>query len=360
MAPEGSIDSQRFARQLAKVQPGRVRTWFVPDVVDTLACLESYLGSEPETPLLTVSWRQAPDIHSAIESIIGTLADVALARWADWYGEKAPFAQPDIGSGMVSDYDDSTIGRVGKAWPELDREWARQAVRCCRRGVRPVLASFPNQVQVRQLVLAIAPNDLIMVLTLDIDGAHPSQLLCFARAAAWIAQETSARVAAIVPAAYCGVSELDAITYEAVHVEEKPTEQPKPQSDDEPLRLILPPIIGQPHPASPGEQLLAQWLARDAELSPLFEFNQRVETSSGDSFLVDLLWRAGKMTVEVDGYGWHSSPHVFSSDRYRDYRLMCDGFRTLRLPHDEVMADPELQCEKIRDIVRMIRGGDKQ
>ena len=34
---------------------------------------------------------------------------------------------------------------------------------------------------------------------------------------------------------------------------------------------------------------------------------------------------------------------------------MCDGYRTLRLPHDEVMSDPALQCEKIRDLVHVIQ-----
>lgn len=383
-----------IAAHIAAIPPGRVRTFFAPNVVDALALMDSTPDPTEQTPLFAVSWPMRTDIGAAIEFLVQALAGLALARWPDWYGESAPFAQPDAGAGTAADRDAPVIVRLGAATPTLNRVWVRQAVRRCRAGERPTLRQFTPAIKLQQLTLALAQPELVLLLAVEVADVTSEELHCFARVAAWFAGETGLRVAAFVPEVYRLASELDPISYGAIYLESSPPPEcaraapfdhespaaarvqrarergnlvlptdPEKSTQwrapglrrDEPLRLVVPPILGRPHPASPGEQLLALWLARDTELGPLFEFNQPVETTSGTSFIVDLLWRAGKLTVEVDGYGWHSSPHAFAADRHRDYRLLCDGYRTLRLPHDEVMDDPALQCEKIRDVVRTIR-----
>ena len=386
--------AHQIAAYIAAIPPGRVRTFFAPDVVDALARMDSAPDPAEQTPLMAVSWPMGTDIGAAIEFLVQALAGLALARWPDWYGESAPFSQSDVGTGTEADRDAPAIDRVGATKPTLNRVWVRQAVRRCRTGEKPTLRQFTPAIQLQQLALALAQPELVLLLAWEVADATSEELHCFARVAAWFAGETGLRVAAFVPEVYRSASELDPISYGAIYLappsspdygpvapralKSSAAAQIRRKSEiideilptvggnavqwrapslrrDEPLRLVVPPILGRPHPASPGEQLLAQWLARDAELGPLFEFNQRVEISSGTSFIVDLLWREGKLTVEVDGYGWHSSPHAFAADRHRDYRLLCDGYRTLRLPHDEVMDDPALQCEKIRDVVRTIR-----
>lgn len=389
--PEYHGDHGGLSAQLAALPFGHVRTWFTPDVVDTLSRLETATGAAATTPMVTVSWPDAADINGAVEAIVRALAGVALARWPDWYGARAPFHHPGIGAALAPEQDDRVIERLGATHPTLDRAWVRQALRKCRRDALPLSTDFPHAIQLRQLMLAAADSGMVLLLVLEDSFADPVTLLCFARCAAWVAEETGTRVAAFLPTAHRGRPELDPITYHAVDLPEVPSPRPGPRTmaragattgtqesattgrrtatpivrpprptaqqtiQDEPARLVIPPILGRPHPASPGEQLLATWLGRDAELASLFEFNQRVDTANGEHFVVDLLWRAGKMTVEVDGYTWHSGPHAFAADRYRDYRLLCDGYRTLRLPHDEVMDDPALQCEKIRDVVRAIQ-----
>lgn len=356
--------------------------------------MESAPDFTEQTPLAAVSWPMGTDLGAAIDFLVQALAGLALARWPDWYGEIEPFSHPNADEGTRTDQDTPVIDRLGAATPTLNRVWVRHAVRRCRTGERPTLRQFTPAIQLQQLNLALTQPELVLVLVLEVADATPEELHCFARVAAWVASETGLRVAAFVPEVYRPASELDPISYGAINLDHPsppdcatvaphalkstssarvygksatgdeilPTvpgdaQQQRPASfrRDEPLRLVVPPILGRPHPASPGEQLLALWLARDTELAPLFEYNVRVETSGGISFIVDLLWREGKLTVEVDGYGWHSSPHAFAADRHRDYRLLCDGYRTLRLPHDEVMDDPALQCEKIRDVVRTIR-----
>ena len=378
--------------ELADIPPGRVRTWFVPDVVDAVAQLASPLGPPPDRPLLAVSWPRGVNLDRAIAHVTRALAGVALARWPDWYGETAAFQE----GAVTPEIDNRAIDALGAVRPSLNRAWAQRAIRHCRENRRPAIVGIPHAVQVRQLMLALAEPDLVILLALEDLAAGPADLLCFAKAADWFAAESGVRVAAFVPLAFSVAPELDAISYGAVRPTEytampvpgpAPEQPPDPagairpsgpvtlspgsapggarsgktvgqaprRANDEPLRLVVPPVLGRPHPASPGEQLLAEWLARDAELGPLFAFNQPVETTSSETFVADLLWPAGKLAVEVDGYTWHSGPHAFAADRYRDYRLLCEGYRTLRLPHDEVMDDPALQLEKIRDVVRAIR-----
>lgn len=368
-----------------------MRTWFVPDVLDAVAQLASPLGPPPDRPLLAVSWPRGVNLDRAIAHVTRALAGVALARWPDWYGETAAFHKDPT----TPEVDNRAIEDLGTVHPSLNRVWAQRALRHCRENRPPAIVGIPHAVQVHQLTLALAEPELVILLVLEDLAAGTADLLCFAKAVAWIAAESGVRVAAFVPLVFKDASELDAIAYGAIYPAGAPgtgiaTAPPAtarataptraaaaPQKaapgdstsgdraalspnlprriNDEPLRLVVPPLLGRPHPASPGEQLLAAWLARDGELRSLFTFNQPVETTSGESFVADLLWAAGKLAVEVDGYTWHSGPHAFAADRYRDYRLLCDGYRTLRLPHDEVMDDPALQIEKIRDVVRAIR-----
>jgi very-short-patch-repair endonuclease len=211
-------------------------------------------------------------------------------------------------------------------------------------------------VQAAQLALAIAPRDLLIVLSV-VGGEQPAgRLLGLARASEWIGRTTGARVLVIVPPSLSRSSELDSISYEAIPNLPVTAQSPPRVSESRPVDVW--PIIGRPHPYSPGEQLLASRLAADEMLGGLFRFNVRVETTLDSRFLVDLLWPEGRLVVEVDGYEYHSNRLAFSLDRRRDYELLVSGYLVLRLPHDEVMDDVEVAIEKIRDLVRFRRSMD--
>ena len=117
------------------------------------------------------------------------------------------------------------------------------------------------------------------------------------------------------------------------------------------------PFTGRPHPCSPGERVIAERLAGDAALASLFHFNQPVITAKGNRYTVDILWAEGAMIVEIDGHHYHSSRYAFAADRQRDYELLVSGYLVLRLAHDEVVSDPNLALEKIRDVVHFRRSG---
>lgn len=56
--------------------------------------------------------------------------------------------------------------------------------------------------------------------------------------------------------------------------------------------------------------------------------------------LVDFLWRAERLIVEVDGYAYHSDREAFRTDRARDRHLRARGFEVLRFADDELDDEP--------------------
>jgi very-short-patch-repair endonuclease len=198
--------------------------------------------------------------------------------------------------------------------------------------------------------MAIAPTGLIIALGLGSHEPEPGRLLGLTRSAEWLARETSAKVLVVIPEALAGSSELDPISFRPLRLL-LPSPPPGLVPTDEQAHRVWP-VIGRPHPYSPGEQKLAAHLATDPDLGLLFQYNVRVQSRRGQAYLVDLLWPDGKVVVEIDGYNVHSSRAAFSSDRNRDYDLLISGFLVLRLPHDEVLQDVTLALDKIRDVVR--------
>ena len=55
---------------------------------------------------------------------------------------------------------------------------------------------------------------------------------------------------------------------------------------------------------------------------------------------VDFLWRAERLVVEVDGFGFHASRHSFENDRRRDAELTGAGLRVVRITWRQIMREP--------------------
>ena len=56
---------------------------------------------------------------------------------------------------------------------------------------------------------------------------------------------------------------------------------------------------------------------------------------------VDFAWRAQRLLVEVDGYGYHRSPSRFENDRERDIMLTLAGWHVLRFTWTQVTTRPD-------------------
>ncbi len=133
------------------------------------------------------NWGEVPKPDEALSQVIDALARTALSLWPNWYGVQRSDSQAHPRSILAS-----TRCAVSAPWLEA-------AANRCRAGKTPRLAKFANAIQAAQLALAIEPERLHIVLALSAVHSESESLLCFARAAEWLAKETQARVIAVVP-----------------------------------------------------------------------------------------------------------------------------------------------------------------
>jgi very-short-patch-repair endonuclease len=67
---------------------------------------------------------------------------------------------------------------------------------------------------------------------------------------------------------------------------------------------------------------------------------------------VDFLWRAARLVIEADSWGYHSNRAAFESDRARDVELTRRGFTVLRFTYRQVITGPETVATSIRAELR--------
>jgi hypothetical protein len=63
---------------------------------------------------------------------------------------------------------------------------------------------------------------------------------------------------------------------------------------------------------------------------------------------VDFLWRAKRLVVEVDGYGFHRSPSKFEDDRERDVMLTLAGWNVMRFTWEQVTTRPKWVADAVK------------
>jgi very-short-patch-repair endonuclease len=69
-------------------------------------------------------------------------------------------------------------------------------------------------------------------------------------------------------------------------------------------------------------------------------------------FLVDCLWAAERLVVELDGYAAHGGRTSFERDRARDAELTRMGYRMLRFTWHQVAREPGAVAAAIRAVIR--------
>jgi len=345
---------------------GQVRTIICEDIGGSVGALtEDSLRAESNRRTVMVDFSVIPMLEPLLNRILSSVAEIGLSLWPDWYGGALstahvvsdPFSE-EIALSLV-------VNSLAGSRQEVSITWLKVAARMCNRQRPPLPSGYSRAVNIRQLALAIQPDDLLVALVCEDGSPLPENLHGLARAAEWCAKETKARVAVLVSEDLAHRMELDTILYNPIRWAPSGPSQPDERTTEESKHIVWP-IHGKPHPFSPGEQELGRRLERDEELRDLFHFNRTVKTVEESLFLVDLVWPEGKVVVEVDGYKYHSNKFAFNADRRRDYELLLSGYLVLRLPHDEVIKDGELALEKIRSVVKfrreqssIIRGGNR-
>ncbi|MGB5974484.1 MAG: DUF559 domain-containing protein [Nodosilinea sp.] len=343
---------------LTKIAAGKVKTFLCAQTIDTLSQIES--AGVGDRRLVVQTWETLPQPNQLVTDILQTLAEAAHGIWPAWYSQDEPFL--DEATAETTLLNQFKCLDLKRASQDICLPWLKQAVRACQTRRVPVLPEFSRSLQLSQLLLAIEPNHVVIVVVVADPAPAKHQLLSLAKAVQWLADKTQAPIALMLPEQMRNVPELDSVLYGTVSLAAATAVDDGQSSADtiegtanEEAKHILVPVRGRPHPFSPGEKLLAERLTRDAELGPLFQFNRTVRTVYDSAYLVDLLWADGQVVIEVDGYRYHSNTFAFSRDRHRDYELLISGYVVLRLPHDEVVSDVELTVEKIRDVVRFRR-----
>jgi very-short-patch-repair endonuclease len=310
---------------------------FVTAVDEALSALELSPNTETSSRWVVLRWHAPPRIDEAIRLVLYELASVARAAWPHWFGF-------DHGTGLPPH--DRLVAVAQRA--SLSPDWIRQAWNACGQHLLPLAAEHPPVVTLRHLTAAIAEDELAIVLAVDSGDRSDVHLDGICRMTQWLAANSAARCSLLLSTALYGSPELASVDYEPMFwtLVRQPTPDAPPRPDENKVRLW--PLLGRPHPLSPGEQKLYQTLQADTMLAAQFQFNCPVTTELGNTYIVDLLADALKVVVEVDGYRHHSNRVAFGIDRQRDYELHTSGYLVLRLPHDDIMQDLEACMEKIR------------
>ncbi len=263
--------------------------------------------------ILTLAPADARGTTAVIARLLDDLAALALARWPDWAGHE------------------------GAPGP-----WMRAAARLAAAGRAPNLRRADPGIAFDGLCRAVDPQGMAVVA--EVDPASPIRARAMVDALEWCAARGAPTVALLShrPGA---APPYDRLLYGARAL--------LPEGEPVAERFIAPPSA--PHHASETERRVKAALDRDAELGPLFSCNQLVADAGLRQPRVDLLWRQGRVVVELDGPDHRAGPK-FGDDRHRDYELLVAGYHVLRITNGQVAADLPRAIEKIRAVVRFSRG----
>jgi very-short-patch-repair endonuclease len=370
MSGDDGIDQGSLQTAIFGAQNGTVSTIVGIDLDFLRRWLDAEQYDDQERFVLLLDRVRTSSLQSLLDGYVATLADAAQRVWPSWYGVDLS-AYDSSASGLLALH--TRLASLASQDQRISPVWARKAVSRVLNASPPTLTGFDNSEQIRQLGLTLHRRSVIFVLGLMDEEFTAEALRSFAQSTHWLARHGGMAIVVLLPSRMARHAALETILYGArpfVRAQQRgfATEKVDPSSEP-PSRLPkgdgavsdragsrwLWPLIGRPHPFSPAEQKLARALAADPELAPLFTFNQPVRTVAGTRYIVDLLWDLGRISVEIDGYGVHSSERAFARDRHRDYELVLSDYLVLRMPHDEVIADIGGAMNKIRNLVRFRR-----
>lgn len=267
-----------------------------------------------------------------LSRLLDDLADLALDCWPQWYGRDDPAPEHLIAH--------ATSHRAVSA------PWLRAAARRVTAGHPPRFRRTAKVFEFAQLMRAIDPREPVLIAAIDpVASARAAPMI---QVLEWCAGQ-GASVVAVFPARPPLLAPYDRLLYGALDV----------VRGHEPASARFIPARSKAHHASAVEQRVEAALRRDTELAPLFVCNEVVPLRGyGLQPRVDLLWREGRVVVELDGPEHQLDPK-FAGDRHRDYELLVAGYFVLRITNDQVVTDLPRAIEKIRAVVRFRRSTER-
>lgn len=284
------------------------------------------------------------------ESAIAQLADAVGELWPSaWGGEDFAGLRADA---LSLAHLPIQLTSLARRVPDLSQAWAQRAVKSLLCGHGPRVHASPD-LEWQQLTLMLAPAGITLAVSLDPERPP----IPFIAAVEWLAARAAVAVIVLADALPPSLAPWARLLYGARMVAPgmpapDPSLLPVLPGDRAPVILAAPAVEGRPHPLSAAELRLHRFIQADPELGGLFGYNLLVDDTPLLHAKVDLLWRAGSVVVEVDG-AEHRAATKYRADRDRDHRLMCAGYRVLRLTNEEVLEDWGRAVEKIREVVRL-------
>ena len=247
---------------------------------------------------------------AAIARILGDLAALALAAWP--------------------------------AWPDAKlASWGRAAERLAAAGRAPRFRSLAAELQLPELLAAAGAP----ILMFPLDPLRPERAAPLIAALEWCCRHGAAAVAVLAEQPVPGPP-WDRVLHGALLI----YAAPEPPND----RLVPPQPSAKGPIGSAVEKRMRAALAADPELAGLFDDEVTLSLGPlGPTPRVDLLWREGRIVVELDGTEHGRDPAIYAADRHRDYELLVAGYLVLRLTNAEVELDLARALDKVRRVVAL-------
>jgi very-short-patch-repair endonuclease len=334
------VPDEALATWLETLPRGKSCALFCDDLDAAIWSLDDLLAQvSPPRTVVTLDWPALPRLADELESVATALGAATVSMFPPLYAtaDQRRRQQP-------------ANPKIPGVFPAAERT----IVAACQAARPPDLGHWPFGVQVRQLVLAIDPQTLVLLLLARARAIEDGALLSFARGSEWLAAHGKARVLVVLPAGLADEPALEIVRHRARYLRAglrlSGPVAPIAAAPDVSVSAVL----GRPHRDSEGEQRLSRFISDDPVLAPLFRFNQVVATAEGAAARVDLLWPEGRLVIKVDGYPWHSRRAPFFADRDRDFHLLASGYRVWRVDESEILDEPERVVGKLRQLVRVI------
>ena len=227
-------------------------------------------------------------------------------------------------------------------WPEAALSaWGRAAGRLAAKGQLPRFRSLAAETQFVELHAAAGA----LILMFPLDPLRPERAAPMIATLEWCCRQGAA-VVAVLAERPPPEPPWDRVLHGALILD--PAAEP-------PSRRLIPPPSAKKQVGSAIEKRMRLALAADRELAGLFEDEVTLRLGPlAPTPRVDLLWRDGKIVVELDG-SEHERDGTYAADRHRDFELLVAGYLVLRLTNAEVELDLARSLDKVRRIVALRR-----
>lgn len=209
----------------------------------------------------------------------------------------------------------------------------------------PLRGGFPIETEVEQLarIVSLAYSPAEVGFLVPVEPALESETVAVA---AWMCSLTGRCVV------LCGAP--GGSPYESFPTWPGGPASPAPDDGEGDGPVAAPPVRGYPHPLSAAERAVARRLAR-SQWARGREHNVTLPLGAlGTEARIDVLWRAERVALEVDGPEHRREPK-FSGDRRRDTELQLLGYLVIRVTNDEVARDLDSVMDRIERCVLAAR-----